>query len=206
MLSVKNLAILIVALTTVELAAAQGKSAKNCSADQKVCITLTDDGSNLQFKVEGPPDVKNLWLGVGFGESMLNSEVFVTWTGLNGILEGNIGNSRTAPQLEKDDDIKVTGAPAFNEQTKRFTANYVVPKKHDGLNVDVSKPISLIWAYNDKVPVPTSNAITKHTNQGKFKIDLNNPSASQNSAESVANGGAILTGVVATLTGLAALM
>ncbi|KAI9138974.1 hypothetical protein BKA69DRAFT_1088345 [Paraphysoderma sedebokerense] len=160
-----------------QVPALSGKAVKKCSADDKFCLTVTDGGDAVQFLLEGPKNVNKLgWIGVGLGTSMVNSDVYVSWVGPNGLVvrDSRVGASTTAPTPDQNQDAKLVQGTGTVNAAGRYSVSFVRNKKTaDDVAIDTGKPIPIIWALHETA-VPENGNIPKHTIKGAFTMDFNN--------------------------------
>ncbi|KNE71390.1 hypothetical protein AMAG_15628 [Allomyces macrogynus ATCC 38327] len=166
------------------------KRARTCTADSTFCVTLIDHGTSVTFAIDAPGEAK--WLACGLGTKMDGADIVAGY-----MYEGKfvVSDRKGVPDHKpplvdaKQDALAVKGG--MDASSGRWVSVYQRMKatgdKDGDLEVDTSKPVSLIVAYgagDAAIDVAANKALdhsefrakfTKHKAYGKLVVDLNDP-------------------------------
>ncbi|KAI9220430.1 hypothetical protein BC828DRAFT_405829 [Blastocladiella britannica] len=177
--------------------------AKACSADNMLCVTVADIGKWIDVTAVGPAAAK--WIGVGFGTGMIGADIYVGYVLPNStFFVSNRRATAHAPPavVPLQNGVPIKGGKAV--LPGYWVSHFQRPKANGDGNltvVDTTKPISMIFAFHDSVPVnftvnaalPNSEfrgALVQHTMRGKLTVDLNDKAQQAAAAAGPAPGGA----------------
>ncbi|KAJ3369175.1 hypothetical protein GGF31_005456 [Allomyces arbusculus] len=198
------------------------KRARACTADSTFCVTLTDHGTAVTFAIDAPGEAK--WLACGLGTKMDGADIVAGYM-YDGkfVVSDRKGVPDHKPPLvdAKQDALPIKGG--MDASSGRWVSVYQRMKstgdKDGDLELDTSKPVSLIVAYgagdaaidvaaNKGLDHPEYRAkFTKHKAYGKLAVDLNDPkqvAAAVAAASASATSAAMPTPTAGVATGDAA--